>query len=57
MDVQNALIIIGTLIMWTALIHMVVPTQVGRSLIGIVGAVVIGATFAINGITVFKVVV
>ena len=57
MNVGNLLVITAALLIWSQFVNWTVPTWTGRGLIGILGAVLIGATFALNGITIVKVVV
>ncbi|MNC47876.1 hypothetical protein D3C75_969610 [compost metagenome] len=49
--------ILGTLVVWSGVIQACVPTSKGRQVLGIVGAIAIGAGFSLAGITMFKSVV
>jgi len=53
MNAGNAVVILATLIVWSQFVQWTVPTWSGRSLIGILGSIIIGAAFAMSGITVF----
>lgn len=54
MNTANLLIICASLIIWSQIVQMIVPTWTGRALIGISGSLIIGAAWAINGITAFN---
>lgn len=57
MNIGNLVVIVAALLIWSQVVQWTVPTWVGRSVIGILGAVIIGGAFALNGITIFKVIV
>jgi len=52
MNVGNLVVITAALLIWSQIVQWTIPTWTGRSLIGVLGAIVIGASFAIAGITV-----
>lgn len=52
MNVGNLVVIVAALLIWSQIVQWTVPTWTGRSVIGIIGSVIIGASFAIAGITV-----
>lgn len=51
MNYANTLVIAATLIIWSQFVQWTVPTSLGRNILGLAGAVVIGATFAAAGIS------
>lgn len=54
MNYANTLVIVATIIIWSQIIQWTVPTSLGRSILGIFGAVFIGVTFAAIDVTVFS---
>lgn len=55
MNVENLIVIISVLLIWSHFVQWTVPSLVGRYIIGIFGSITIGIAFAMNGITVFGV--
>lgn len=52
MNVNNLIIIAAVLFIWSQIVQFTVPTTTGRTIIGILGSVIIGGSFAMAGITI-----